>query len=84
VCTGNAERVAAEILAYLYEHPNAADTMEGIADWWLPQQRLTENLTLIHAALRLLLARGLIHKRRLPDGQTIYRVHGSREDANER
>jgi hypothetical protein len=31
--------VAAELLAYLSRHPNAADTLEGIMNWWLPRQR---------------------------------------------
>jgi hypothetical protein len=29
------QRVADQIEAYLGEHPNAADTAEGIAEWWL-------------------------------------------------
>lgn len=28
------------ILDYLRKNPNAADTLEGIAQWWLEQERI--------------------------------------------
>ena len=30
--------VAKAILAYLLEHPDAQDTLAGIAEWWLPEE----------------------------------------------
>ena len=29
------EKIALQILAYLKEHPQAKDTIEGISQWWL-------------------------------------------------
>ncbi len=31
--------LAAEILSYLKDHPDAQDTKEGIVEWWLLHQR---------------------------------------------
>jgi len=59
------------IARYCAEHPNAADTVDGVRRWWLadPARSLGE----IEAALDSLVERGLLDIRRLPDGTAIYR-----------
>jgi len=34
------KRYLQEILEYLRKHPEASDTLEGIAEWWLLNQRI--------------------------------------------
>src|SRR5437016_2658461 len=46
--------VAEEILSYLRNHPNAADTLEGILKWWLPRQRYETEQQRIEQALEYL------------------------------
>ena len=60
------------VLSYLDRHPNAADTLEGIANWWLPQQRYITAQVRIHAVLQELVSRGVLQLRRLPDGAALY------------
>jgi hypothetical protein len=54
--------VCDELLSYLREHPNAMDTLKGIAEWWLPRHRVRVEVERIAAALRTLEASGLIER----------------------
>ena len=54
------ERIAEEIQMYLFNHPNAADTLDGIARWWLTRQRYEEATTVVKKALENLIARGSV------------------------
>jgi DNA-binding PadR family transcriptional regulator len=60
------------VLSYLQRHPQAADTLDGIVRWWLPQQRYSVAQARIEAALRRLVSQGLIRQRRLPTGDALY------------
>ncbi len=61
-----------EILKYLRAHPRAADTVEGIANWWLPRQRYEEDIQKVEQALDELSERGLVAKTTLADGTILY------------
>ncbi|KPJ93153.1 MAG: hypothetical protein AMJ53_07975 [Gammaproteobacteria bacterium SG8_11] len=51
---------AKQILDYLQQRPTAADTLEGIAYWWLMQQRLSENLAFVEQAVDELVEKGYL------------------------
>lgn len=61
-----------EILKYLAAHPRAADTVEGIANWWLPRQRYEEEIHKVQQVLDGLVERGLVAKTTLADGTILY------------
>ena len=61
-----------EILTYFREHLNAADTLEGIIQWWLPRQRYEQGKAQVQKTLDDLVAQGLVKKDRLSDGTAIY------------
>jgi hypothetical protein len=65
------EGIARELENYVSLHPTAADTPEGIARWWL-DRREQPALNHVEAALEQLVARGVLVKRLLPDGHSIY------------
>ena len=65
-------QVAALILEYMQRHPEAKDTAEGIAQWWLQQGRIEPTVDTVRGALALLRARDQIVERRAPDGRTYY------------
>jgi hypothetical protein len=68
------------ILGYLIDNPNAGDTLEGIVEWWLLQQRIRfETLTVAQAVAKLV-EDGLIVEQRGPDSRVIYRANRSKEN----
>lgn len=66
------EHISEEIQRYLLNHPNAADTLEGIMGWWLPKQRYQETLEQVQQALNYLVARGRIERKVNPYGSGTY------------
>jgi hypothetical protein len=70
-------RVAKAIRAYLSQHPDAADSEEGIAAWWMPPMGVHTNAAEVAAALARLCRNGLMEQQRLPDGRLIYRRRAS-------
>jgi hypothetical protein len=68
-------QVAQEILRYLIEHPDAKDTFEGIAEWWLLERTIQQQKLEVKLELIELAARKLILERRGNDGHVYYRVN---------
>jgi hypothetical protein len=66
---------AYKILAYLAEHPDADDTLEGVMEWWLLEQRIKHWTAEVQAALAGLVAEGLLLERRDRAGRTHYCVN---------
>ena len=71
-----ATEVESAVLRYLHLHPDAADTLEGIVDWWLPQQRYETARSRIESALNRLVDLGLLRTEELPDGGLLYALEG--------
>ena len=70
--------IARAILDYLLEHPDAQDTLAGIAEWWLPEEKIKTRLAIVKDALDQLVAKALVLERRGKDMQTHYRINGQR------
>ena len=66
-------RVRRAILEYLGDHANAADTREGITDWWLPAEQRAVDRAVVEHALEALVAEGQVEVARLVDGTVLYR-----------
>jgi len=64
------------VVAYLGNHPLAADTLDGIVTWWLPQQRYETTRTRVEQALVHLVEIGVLRRDRLPDGAELYALKG--------
>lgn len=58
---------------YLWRHPNACDTAEGIARWWLLGAYTSPPLPVVLSALDHLQALGLVQAHRAADGRVRYR-----------
>ena len=66
------EAICRRILNYLKRHPNAKDTLEGIAHWWLLEQRIQEDTARVQTALNCLVNRKQLVARRQADGRAYY------------
>ena len=71
--SGPVNTIAEEIARYLREHPDAADSLDGIRQWWLPRVRLQEATAQVEGALEELLGRGVVVRQVMPDGTVLYR-----------
>ena len=71
--------LADEVLAYLVRHPQAEDTAEGIAEWWLPKERNRHAILDVEGALSELARDGFLVARQCRDGRTYYRLNRDRE-----
>lgn len=65
------------IEAYLAAHPGAADSEQGITDWWLSSVGVYATSGELGPALAKLVARGKVDAHQLPDGRVIYRARGA-------
>ena len=63
-----------QILEYLEAHPQACDTVEGVAKWWVMSQQVAETVLAVRGALGRLKQEGLVEEFRSADGQTLYKV----------
>ena len=64
--------VAEEIRQHLALHPNAADSAEGVLDWWLMGRRSEQSAHVVDEAMQWLLEQGAVTRRVMPDGQIVY------------
>jgi len=64
--------VAQKITRYLEQHPQAADTMEGVVQWWLTRQHFDQTWGTVHKALEYLVATGNVAKQVTTEGKIVY------------
>lgn len=65
------DRLINAITLYLKAHPNAADSVEGIMQWWLPQQNPVDRDDL-QQALDYLVEKRAMARTALLDGHMLY------------
>jgi hypothetical protein len=52
--------LADEILEYLLRYPEAEDTVEGIAEWWMAEQQARWTVDEVREAMKELVAKGVV------------------------
>jgi len=67
------------VLAYLSDNPDAGDTLDGILEWWLLDQRIKFETRNVSEAVNQLVSEGLIVEHTEPDSRIIYRVNTGRK-----
>jgi Fe2+ or Zn2+ uptake regulation protein len=68
------DELANEIREYLAKNPEAADTAEGILQWWIVQQRLLRGIPAVVRAIERLVDEGFLEEVKTADGRSIFRA----------
>ena len=66
--------MAREILAYLNEHPDAQDTLDGIAQWWSSRSAIRYDRAALEQALGELTRQGMIMEINVQGSAPMYRL----------
>lgn len=74
-------QLATAIESYLEAHPSAADSDQGVADWWLPELGIEAPLADVRDALELLKQEGTVEMQVMVDGRMLYRAGRARRGA---
>ena len=72
--------IAYHILAYLHANPEAQDTLEGIVEWWLLEQKIRQQTESVKKALADLTERELIVARLGTDSRVHYGIDRSKRN----
>lgn len=67
--------LANQLLVYLTDNPDAQDTLEGIIEWWLVQQRIEYEMGRVKDALSWLVSSGFVIESKARDTRVFYRVN---------
>jgi hypothetical protein len=76
----NERELARLILRYLLKHPNAADTIEGILDWWVRRELAQMHQAEILSVVEGLTKRGLLIERSHGDSRQMYFLNKDKLD----
>jgi phosphatidate phosphatase APP1 len=71
------DRLARAIARYVRAHPNASDTLEGVARWWVASEAEHAPLDFLQRALDTLADQQVLSRRVLPDGRQVYAAQSS-------
>jgi hypothetical protein len=70
--------ISEEILNYLFKHPDSNDTLEGITEWWLLNQRIRYEMEKVKAAVSKLVKEGWVIEMKSKNSSVRYRVNPAR------
>jgi hypothetical protein len=77
-------KMVREVLEYFLRHPQAADTLEGVARWRLQAETIERTVGETDEALRWLVQQGFLCEHRKPGSAPIFALDGSRKSQAER
>lgn len=67
------------VLSYLLANPDAGDTLEGIVEWWLMEQKIRDSTTDVKKVLEEFTQKNLILAYKTGDTRVHYRINRSKE-----
>jgi hypothetical protein len=70
--------IVKQILSYFVRHPNAMDSLEGVARWRLLEEQIDRTVRKTESALEWLLAEGYLMEVRRPGTEKLYQLNFKR------
>lgn len=67
--------ISEEILNYLFKHPDANDTLEGITEWWLLNQKISYEMKRVTSAVNKLVKEQWIIETKGENSTVRYRLN---------
>jgi hypothetical protein len=75
MCVSDKAEIESGVLSYLVGNPLARDTLEGIVEWWLLEQKIKHNIAEVNDVLDELVAKKLVLKYKSPDARVRYGIN---------
>lgn len=75
MCSCEKVEIPKDILAYLVEHPEAQDTLEGIIEWWVLDQEIKRQSAEVKEAIDHLVSECLLIEKQGADSRIHYRAN---------
>ena len=72
--------MARAILDYFLRHPEAADSLTGVARWRLLEEAVQRSVATTETALRWLLEQGYLRQRQIAGGERIFQLNPEKRD----
>jgi len=73
--TEKEQRATQLLLQYMQNHPEAKHTAEGIARWWILQQKLEEEVGVVEKVIAYFTDVGVLEKVLMPDDNSYFKFH---------
>ena len=77
--TSDKSRITHDVLAYLAEHQDAQDTLEGIVEWWLIEQKVKRETVTVRQVLSELVKKNYLLECKGMDARVRYRINRRKE-----
>ena len=72
--------VACEILNYLTDHPDSRGTLDEIVEWWLLEQEIKRQMSVVKEAVKELLERDFILEEKRKNSRVYYRLNQKKSE----
>jgi hypothetical protein len=79
MCVSDKAQITQDVLSYLFENAAAQDTLEGIVEWWMFEQKIKRQTAEVKEVLDELAAQEIIIEHTARDSRTHYRVNRQKE-----
>lgn len=79
MCRIEKAQLAHDVLAYMIQHREAQDTLEGIVEWWLMQQEIERQIADVQEVLTDLVQKDLVVQQQGPDSRIHYRINRNKQ-----
>lgn len=79
MCLSERAEIGHGVLSYLVNNADAGDTLEGIVEWWLMEQKITQSAAKVENVLEEFSQRKLILKYKTSDDRIHYRINRDNE-----